>query len=123
MRTVKFPAVTDANLNPGNLLAQCLNPPNGGGINVTEMALRLPIAQKLRVANGKVKLEDAEWEKLKKANPDLFNGLSPNVMRADLGEKGIYYRLQAGPLAGAAQATDLCEKAKSRKLGCIVVRP
>lgn len=65
----------------------------------------------------------AEWEKLKKANPDLFNGLSPNVVRADLGEKGIYYRLQAGPLAGAAQATDLCEKAKSRKLGCIVVRP
>jgi hypothetical protein len=65
----------------------------------------------------------AEWEKLKKANPDLFNGLSPNVVRADLGEKGIYYRLQAGPLAGAAQASDLCEKAKSRKLGCIVVRP
>jgi len=70
MRTVKFPAVTDANLNPGNLLAQCLNPPNGGGINVTEMALRLPIAQKLRVANGKVKLEDAEWEKLKKCIED-----------------------------------------------------
>ena len=65
MRTIKFPVVTDANLKPGELLAQCLNPPTGEGINVTEMAIRLPIAQKLRVANGKVKLEEAEWEKLK----------------------------------------------------------
>lgn len=64
MRTVKFPAVTDPNLNPGELLAACLNPPNGEGINVTEMAIRLPIAQKLRAANGKLKLEEAEWAKL-----------------------------------------------------------
>ena len=65
MRTIKFPTVTDADLKPGELLAACLNPPNGEGINVTEMAVRLPIAMKLRAANSKLKLEEAEWETLK----------------------------------------------------------
>ena len=92
-------------------VAPAAGTPAAGGYRVQIVALR---SEQLALA---------EWEKLKKANPDLFNGLSPNVVRADLGEKGIYYRLQAGPLAGAAQAADLCERAKSRKLGCIVVRP
>ena len=48
----------------GELLAACLNPPPSEGVNVTEMAVRLPIAMKLRAANGRVKLEEAEWEKL-----------------------------------------------------------
>ena len=65
MRTITFPTVTDSNLKPGELLAQCLNPPSGDGINVTEMAIRLPIAQKLRKANSHLNLEEAEWAKLK----------------------------------------------------------
>lgn len=85
-----------------------------------------PAAGSYRVQLVALRSEEAalaEWDKLKKANPDLFNGLNPNVVRVDLGAKGVYYRLQVGPLAGEPQATDLCEKAKSRKLGCIVVRP
>ena len=101
-------------------------PPPASQTAAVAPAAGTPAAGNYRVQLVALRTEQlalAEWEKLKKANPDLFNGLKPNVVRADLGEKGIYYRLQAGPLAGAAQATDLCEKAKSRKLGCIVVRP
>src|SRR3990172_12592309 len=77
MRTIRFPVLTDANLKAGEVLAQCLNPPASGvcqrggqasvasGINVTEMAVRLPIAMKLKAANSHIKLEEAEYQELK----------------------------------------------------------
>jgi cell division septation protein DedD len=59
----------------------------------------------------------------KKSSGDLLAGLAFDVRRADLGEKGTYYRVQLGPLADAAAASGLCDKLKDRKLGCMVVRP
>ncbi len=67
---------------------------------------------------------EAGWQRLRAAHEDLLGGLTHIVVRADLGaEKGIYYRLQAGPLADAAAATALCGKFKAREQGCFVVRP
>ena len=120
------PAATNPPSPPPAASARPQSPPPASQTAAVSPGAVSPAAGSYRVQLVALRTEQqalAEWEKLKKANPDLFNGLNPNVVRADLGEKGIYYRLQAGPLAGAAQATDLCEKAKSRKLGCIVVRP
>jgi cell division septation protein DedD len=63
------------------------------------------------------------WARYAARHKDLFSGLSPDYVRAEIPGKGTYYRLQAGPLAGAAAARTLCERVKSRKLGCLVVRP
>jgi len=49
----------------GEALAQCLNPPAGEGVTVTQMAVRLPIAMKLKAANSHIKLEEAEYQELK----------------------------------------------------------
>ena len=50
--------------------------------------------------------------------------LLPLLMkRADLGDKGVFYRLQAGPLSDAAAAETLCGKLKQRNVGCLIVRP
>ena len=79
-----------------------------------------------RVQLASLKSEDAAkrtWTDLSKRNADLFGKLSSSVVRADLGQKGVYYRLQAGPLPDAAAAQALCNRAKQRKLGCIVVKP
>src|SRR3990172_10717409 len=65
MRDIKFPVLTDMNLKAGELLAQCLNPPAGEGVTVTQMAVRLPIAMKLKAANSHIKLEEAEYQELK----------------------------------------------------------
>lgn len=75
-----------------------------------------------RIQLGAVRSADAaqkEWARLQTANRDILGGLTMNVVTADLGERGIYYRIQAGP---AADATDLCNKLKARNVGCIVVR-
>jgi hypothetical protein len=48
--------------------------------------------------------------------------LGLTTVRVDLGDKGVWYRLQAGPL-GEPQARALCEDLKSKKRDCLVVRP
>lgn len=63
-----------------------------------------------------------EWERLLRANGDLLGSLSPTIVRANLGTKGVVYRVQAGPFASAAAASDLCGKLKARKVGCFVAR-
>ena len=52
--------------------------------------------------------------------PNLLGGREPIVRRADLGEKGIYYRAMVGPFVSREQATDLCSNLKAAGGSCIV---
>jgi cell division septation protein DedD len=64
------------------------------------------------------------WKRLVGSNKDLLGRLRMTVVRRDLGKgKGVYYRMQAGPLPDAGAARDLCGRLKRRKLSCLVVRP
>jgi cell division septation protein DedD len=65
---------------------------------------------------------EGEWKKLQKANTDLLSGLSPEVIRADLGDKGVFWRLRAGPFADPDAAKTLCTAMEARKNRCAVVR-
>lgn len=66
---------------------------------------------------------DAGWIKLSGQAAGLLNGLEPDVARVDLGsDKGIYYRLRAGPLPSKASARELCSKLKAHGLSCLVVK-
>ncbi len=66
---------------------------------------------------------EAAWRRLKRANGDLLGALEAEVTRADLADKGIFYRLRAGPLASAAKAGALCARLKARNMDCLVVKP
>ena len=63
------------------------------------------------------------WQRVRRRHKDVLGSLELSVVKADLGKKGVYYRMQAGPLAGADAARKLCAEIKKRKLGCLVVRP
>lgn len=79
-----------------------------------------------RLQLGALRSEEAarqEWAKLKKAHGDLLGALNAAWPRADLGERGTYYRIQAGPIGDAAAAEHLCGELKRRNVGCILVRP
>jgi cell division septation protein DedD len=69
--------------------------------------------------------EDAarEWDKLRRAHMDLLGPLTLNVVRADLGDRGTFYRIQAGPLSDEQAAKELCRRLVEKKVGCLVVRP
>ncbi|HKJ72503.1 MAG TPA: SPOR domain-containing protein, partial [Alphaproteobacteria bacterium] len=62
------------------------------------------------------------WKNLVAAHPDLLGGLTLNIEKADLGEKGVFYRLQAGSLASLDDARSLCAKLKAQNVGCLPVR-
>jgi cell division septation protein DedD len=78
-----------------------------------------------RLQLGSVRSEDAahqEWERIKRKNADLLGTLSATPIRADLGDKGIYYRIQTGPVSDAAAAERICSELRQRSIGCIIAR-
>ena len=78
-----------------------------------------------RLQLGSLRSEDAarqEWERIKRKNSDLLGSLSATPVRADLGDKGVYYRIQTGPVADPAAAERICGELKLRGIGCIIAR-
>jgi SPOR domain len=78
-----------------------------------------------RLQLGSVRSQDGarqEWERIKRKNPDLLGSLSATPVRADLGEKGVFYRIQTAPVADPAIAERLCSELKQRNIGCIIAR-
>jgi hypothetical protein len=45
------------------------------------------------------------------------------VARADLGDRGTFYRLRAGPIADEAKARAICDSLAGRGASCIIVQP
>lgn len=80
---------------------------------------------KVEVRLGSLRSPEAardEWRRLKQQNADLLGNLKANAVSVDLGEKGIYYRIMAGPLADHGAAERLCAEMKRRNHGCILAR-
>jgi SPOR domain len=78
-----------------------------------------------RLQLGSVRGEEEarqEWERVKRKNADLLGTLSATPVRADLGDKGIYYRILTGPVADQAAAERICSELKQRSIGCIIAR-
>ncbi|MDX1581669.1 MAG: SPOR domain-containing protein [Alphaproteobacteria bacterium] len=64
----------------------------------------------------------AQWRLVRGAHPDILRGYAPKLEQADLGEKGIFYRLQVSPFATFAEAEALCARLKSAGQDCFVTR-
>jgi hypothetical protein len=64
-----------------------------------------------------------EWARLKRSQADILGPLDVRTVRIDLGGRGVFYRIEAGPIADAAAAQRDCETLRQRKVGCILVRP
>jgi hypothetical protein len=78
-----------------------------------------------RLQIGALRSEEAarlEWDRLKRIHGDLLGGMGAVTARADLGERGIYFRIQAGPIADTTKAEKICAELKRRNVGCILVR-
>jgi hypothetical protein len=85
-------------------------PAAAGGPRVQLASLRSPEAAR------------EEWTRLKRENPDLLGKLTAVAVRSDAGVRGIYYRIEAGPLADRAAAMRLCKALKERDQGCSLVQ-
>jgi cell division septation protein DedD len=78
-----------------------------------------------RIQIASVKSEDiakSTWARLQAAHGDVLASLRMQPARVDLGDKGVWYRVQAGPL-DEKQAHSICGTLKTRKTDCVAVPP
>jgi hypothetical protein len=53
--------------------------------------------------------------------PDLFIGANLDIQRADLGAKGVFYRLRVGTFPDRDAAKEFCADVKAAGKDCMVV--
>lgn len=97
----------------------------------TETAAAKPAAQAAAATGGNVYIQlgsyrstdgaATDWKKLKQKHPELLKGLDMRTQRVDLGDKGVFNRLQAGKVS-EARAKEICDALKADANSCIVVR-
>lgn len=79
----------------------------------------------IRIQLASLKSEEAasaEWRRLQRRFPDLLGGLEATLLRAQLSDQSVFYRLQAGPVASRAAAEELCTRLREQKQQCLVAR-
>lgn len=65
---------------------------------------------------------EKQWEKILRGNKDVLGGKPHQVVRADLGAKGVFYRLRVAGFNSEADAKSACKALSGRGQGCFVVR-
>lgn len=62
------------------------------------------------------------WRATQGKFPGILGNYSANIRRADLGDRGIYYRAQVGPFNSKDQANELCQSLRAQGGDCMVQR-
>ena len=63
----------------------------------------------------------ASYRSLQQRYPSILGAFQPRIVRADLGERGVYYRVRVGPFADS-DASRLCNDLKAAGGDCILAR-
>ncbi|TVR98183.1 MAG: SPOR domain-containing protein [Rhodospirillales bacterium] len=101
---------TPRRLSPEAEAAQALLMPSGGG------------QHRIQLASVRTRADaEAEWRRLSRRHSDLLGHLSPEYSSADVGDRGVFYRLRAGPVGDEGAARRLCDALAGRNVGCLVV--
>lgn len=64
----------------------------------------------------------ASYRALQSKFPAVLGSRSPVIRRADLGDKGVYYRAMVGPFGSSDEASQFCGNLKSAGGQCVVQR-
>ncbi|OQW62306.1 MAG: hypothetical protein A4S17_01750 [Proteobacteria bacterium HN_bin10] len=78
-----------------------------------------PYVAQLAALQSEAATENA-WRRFVARAPDLFAGAEMDVERADLGARGVYYRVRAGYFADREEATLFCDRIRQMGQDCIV---
>jgi cell division septation protein DedD len=83
--------------------------PGGGGNYVVQISSQRSEAD-----------AQASYRALQGKFPSVLGSRAPLIKRADLGEKGVYYRAMVGPFASSEEAAQLCGNLKTAGGQCVV---
>lgn len=129
----KAPAAAPAPAAPPVQTAQAARPPQPAAAPPAPAAAPpAPAAGAGRAVSGAAVLQLGAFESQELANGawatfrsryEALGQLAPDVQRADLGAKGVVYRLRAGPFADRTAAADACAQLKAAGGNCFVTTP
>jgi hypothetical protein len=68
-------------------------------------------------------LAKSAWMAFQSKHAGSLAGATSDIQRADLGSKGIWYRLRVGPFADKSAANTVCDKLKAEGAGCFAAAP
>jgi hypothetical protein len=97
-------------------------PPAGGAPQLPaapQFAVNGPYVAQLAALQSEAAVDQA-WRRLSSRAPQLFAAARLDSQRADLGPRGIYYRVRAGYFADRANAARFCERIRQMGQDCIV---
>lgn len=78
-----------------------------------------PYVAQLAALQSEAAVEQA-WRRLSSRAPQLFASARLDVERADLGQRGVYYRVRAGYFADRDNAARFCDRIRQMGQDCIV---
>lgn len=78
-----------------------------------------PFVAQLAALQSEAAVEQA-WRRLASRAPQLFAAARLDIQRADLGQRGIYYRVRAGYFADRTNASRFCDRIRQMGQDCIV---
>jgi cell division septation protein DedD len=64
---------------------------------------------------------EGAWDEIRRKDPGLYRDATLDVQRADLGARGVFYRLRVGPFNDRGAASAFCGEVKATGRDCIVV--
>jgi hypothetical protein len=96
-------------LTPGTAPASAAPARSSGGVLVQVSAQRTEEAA------------ISAYRGLQQRYPSILGAYQPRIVRADLGDKGIYYRVRVGPFSGG-DAERLCADLKAAGADCLLAR-
>ncbi len=67
-------------------------------------------------------LAHLSWNKIKSRVPEIIGKKQDLIEKADLGNKGVFYRLKTGPFASRKEGLDFCLKLIRLNQSCIVLK-
>jgi len=62
------------------------------------------------------------YNDLQRRFPQMLGGLAPEVLKADLGQRGVWFRVGVGPMTQQSAAVDFCRQLKSQGADCLIRR-
>ena len=64
---------------------------------------------------------ETAWQQAQNRSPNVYRGAHKRIQRADLGAKGVFYRLRVGEFLNRTDASVFCDAVKKIGDNCIVV--
>ncbi len=102
--------------------------PETGTTNLAQHALEQQVSEKLEgwtvqlVSQRGAASAWQNWSSIKSRHGSLLDGAEAAVVKADLGDQGIYFRLRVHKLDSKQEAASLCRSLKRKGTNCFVAR-